>query len=148
MKKATTNPVDDLIRDFSAPTEPFEILMPSGAVYKFKVPQTRDEQKNFEKARDEWSKKMLAASMPDPHKGLNLGHSEEALGVAYTMSALSVEPKINQIQALQLLNAPFICEYVTKQIGAHQFKITAERIEAWIEEGKKELSQTESGEPV
>lgn len=111
--------IESMLARYAPQDEIYEISLPHGERFKFRALVSYSDLKRFERDAVAWFK-----TLPSPNSEEGKAHrwseflpADATSGItAYTISALSVEPKIEQLDALKMLKAPWLVNYFMKQI--------------------------------
>ena len=142
--------VEGLLRTYSPPEEHFTVTLPDGEGIKFRALRRYSELKNFEELAARWF-----LSLPKPGSAEAASHpwaehlpknTAEAVA-AYTISELSVEPRLEHLHALKLLAAPWLIEAILQQIEEHCRTMKFITEVKLLEAAKKESETTDGGGP-
>jgi hypothetical protein len=131
--------LDSLIESYAPKEGTFEVVLPKGEVLTFKVFSSYAELAAFKHEAALFAKKMesLKGVANHPLFVRHAPESPEEYIAAYTIHALSVEPHFGIPDALGLLKAPWLAEYIVSEIDRHRMAYLVEEAAA-VEEIKKD----------
>lgn len=128
--------IDDLIANYSPLVDTFAVELPKGERITFRTISDYDDLKAFQVGADEFLatlekpsvKQMWAAFLPKGRNG--------ALA-AYTLSTLSVEPKLSPEDACKMLRCAWVVALIVERFEESRMAFLARTVEG-IEEEKKD----------
>lgn len=113
--------LEDLLGHYKAPDgDTYEISLPKGEVLKFRAFRTFGELSSHYREAAEFAKRLLVDGAYHASWADCLPDTPAAAMAAYTIHVLSVEPKFSQFDALRLLKAPTLVEFLMEQIDQHR----------------------------
>ena len=128
---------DKLIEDYKSP-ETFDVQLPGGEVFTFRGIPTHSALVRFNQAMAVFVKSIKVTSGLDAWKPFAPITADTA-GKIYTVSELSVEPKITQLEAAKLAHgAPFLFETLYDGVESNRSVVFQKRAKELAEEGKDE----------
>lgn len=139
----TPRSLEDIIADYT-PEETFPVELPEGDKFTFKALGTHEAVRNHQKAVAAWYQE-IPNPMPADHPWYGIAPTsvEDAYNV-FTISELSVSPKITQYQAMKMLRAPGLVEYFSDQIESGLKTVRSRMLMKSIEKSKKNSERTTS----
>jgi hypothetical protein len=127
----------NLIDQYKAPDE-FDVTLPAGEVFKFRAITSHSELVQFRKNTAMFVKSATSKLVPEEWKPYTPIPAETAQ-IVYMVAELSVEPKLTQLDVLQIAkHLPFILETFNQQIEFNRSAIFQKSVEESIEAGKDE----------
>lgn len=125
------------------PEETIPVTLPGGEVLTFRGLRTMDEVRAHREAVARWFH-AIPAPLPEGHlwDGIAPKTPEEAYEV-FTIAELSVEPKITQLQAMQMQRAPALMEYISDCLEAGMKSMRSKVLAREIENAKKNSEKTD-----
>jgi len=128
----------------------FDIVLPGGEVLKFRAMARYEDVKAFNQSAAAWYQSLPEWDSPEAKNHMwaeHLPHSAGEAIAAYTIAELSVEPKIGHLDALRLLKAPWLVNYIMSRLELGSKSILG-RIEALrVEQAKNDSGATDGNEP-
>lgn len=126
-----------LIEQYKAP-ESFDVTLPAGEVFTFRAIKSHAELVDFRKRAGVFVKAATSRALIEAWKEFAPIPAETAL-IAFTVSELSLEPKIEQLDALTLAkNLPWVLETMYEQIELNRSIIFNKAVSDNVEAGKDE----------
>ena len=137
-----------LLDNYGTDVDTFEVVLPKGEILKFRQFRTYGELSRFNQDAAAFAVKATTKKSQFPEAWWPyLPDEREAAIAAYTLHALSVEPRFEQLHALRLLSAPWLVTHLMEQLNARRMNYLAQRFSEDVDEGKAVSGQTESIEP-
>lgn len=135
--------IEDIIANYT-PDEIIPATLPDGKTFTFRGLRTMDEVREHREAVARWFHQ-IPSPLPDGHlwEGLAPTTHEAAYNI-FTLSELSIEPKISQMQAMRMQRAPSLMEYLLDTIETGNKSIRSKLLAQEIEKAKKNSEQTDS----
>lgn len=135
----------ELLTTFVVESETFEVPIPGLGVATFKPIKRQSELKALYA-----SAAVLYASLPKPGTDSAKSHAwaqwlpetQDEWFTAFKISELSVTPKISQLDALKLLRAPHLMEYLELAIDENSKSLSSIQFANRVAEAKKNLTET------
>jgi hypothetical protein len=139
---------DALLARYAPANETYDVTLPHGERLTFRALRSYSELKQQEAAAIRWFKSLPSKGSPSfemhPFKEFLPLDAASAIA-AYNISDLSVEPKIEQRDALKMLAAPFLVNFILRSMD-HANRSIASIIETQLlEEAKNESGATDGG---
>ena len=129
--------LSSIIDQYKAP-ESFDVVLPAGETFTFRAIKSHTELVDFRKKAAVFVKAATSKALIDAWKEFAPIPAETAL-IAFTVSELSLEPKIEQIDALSIAkNVPWILETMYEQIELNRSIIFNKAVSESVEAGKGE----------
>ena len=137
--------VEGLLSAYGTDVDTFDVVLPKGERLRFRQFRSYGELNRFNTeaaafARLVTGKRSQVKEEWWPH----LPDDKEAAITAYTIHAMSVEPRFDQLQALKLLSAPWLVSQLMRELNARRMNYLAERFSEEVEEGKGDSGRTGS----
>lgn len=138
-------PIEDILSQYT-PEPEFTVTLARGEKLKFRSHKSHEELRDHQKAAANWFAG-IPNPLPEGHpwEGLAPTNAEDAYNV-FTISELSIAPKITQIHAMRMLKAPGLVEYLSDRIEAGLRTMRSQLLVAAVEASKKNLGVTDTSE--
>lgn len=134
--------IDDFVESYAPGELTFSLPLPGGEVLTFRILQSYGELQEFKHAAAAWYQKLPKAVEPaHPFYG-HVPESPSDAMAAFTISELSVEPRLEHLDALKILKAPWLVETILSAIDTHNKSISKLWEARAVEMAKKNLSGT------
>jgi len=136
--------VEKLIADYRPASTTFNVTLIGGEVLKFRMIEDYDELEAFKQDAAEFIKIVTGPQC----KGLGIDKpvSVARASVAFTISTLSVEPKISQGDALKISANAWLSNQIMSEIEANKINRERIRMAQEVEEQKKGFEMTPTEE--
>jgi hypothetical protein len=133
--------IEDIISDYT-PDAQFSVFLGGGEEIKFRAFQSHQQYREHQESVVSWFN-TIPNPLPAGHvwEGLAPTNLQDAYHV-FTISTLSIEPKITQLQAMKMLKAPLLIEHLSDQIEAGLKSVRSKAMAAAIEKAKKNSDPT------
>jgi len=141
-----THDIQSIIDKYTAEVESFAIELPDGEVLTFSPFQSKEEYDAFIKRAAEFYRKCIAEDSPMAAMfGEFVPKTAQSAVYALMISERSESPKINQLQACQMLRATFLADTIIKRIEAESKTLESVWMARAISEAKKDSEATKEG---
>ncbi len=141
MSLATFN-IDSFVESYAPSESTFELPLPGGEVLTFRILQSYADLQTFKQAASNWYSKLpKAVGKEHPFYGRLPQNASDAMA-AFTISELSVEPKLEHLDALKILAAPWLVETILSAIDTHNKALSKLWEAKAVDAAKKNFSET------
>jgi len=151
LKDAKPRFVDSLLDNYAPAAAEFVVTLPEGEALKFRALMSSGELADFKAALMNWLEFTPYAGSPKAAghvwEGFLPANAYEATA-AFTISHCSVEPKFSQIDALKLLKAPWLVEFVMDSVDRANRTMKSLFELKLLEHSKNESWATDGSEPA
>ena len=142
--------IDEFVESYAPSEMTFALPLPGGEVLTFRILQSYGELQEFKQTASAWYQKLpKAVELGHPFYG-HMPESPSDAMAAFTISELSVEPRLEHLDALKILIAPWLVETILSAIDTHNKTISKLWEAKAVEAAKKNSSVTtgqDSGSP-
>lgn len=141
--------IGSLLERYAPPEDVYEIELPHGERFTFRAIKSYSELRSFERDAINWFQSLprKGSSGCDIHPFKDhLPKDADAAVAAYSISRLSVSPKIEQLDALKMLAAPWLVRFFMKSIDIGNRTIGSIYEGKLLEDAKNESGETDGGD--
>jgi len=134
--------IDQFVAEYAPAEATFELPLPGGEVLTFRIIQSYAGLQQFKQEATNWYRALPKTVDPShPLYGYLPDTPSEAMA-AFTISELSVEPKLEHLDALKILRAPWLVETILSAIDLNNKSIAKLWESKAVEASKKNSSET------
>lgn len=134
--------IDQFVAEYAPSESTFDLTLPGGEVLKFRIIQSYADLQQFKQDASVWYQSLPKTVEPGhPMYGLIPKSPAEAMA-AFTISELSVEPKLEHLDAFKILKAPWLVETLLSTIDLHNKSIAKLWESKAVESAKKNSALT------